>query len=152
MIPYEHPSHCIRLLQRIEREQVTFEDLKGREKRACRELIALGGIRITAGQTLNLSPSDLLADGELNQAKLLDLLKGVPGGSEALALLEENPAANPRQIGDVFRQANSAEWRPETMRSAGVAFRAWVRHAGIETRLRPGRASREMRHDEDTLF
>ncbi len=134
--PYEHPGHCIRLLYRIVNEVIGFESLQGRERRACRELVALGAIVSMADGTLRLSRSDLVQNGMLSSARLLELLSAVPGGAEALDILRRNPAASPHEVAEPLRIANAATWTSETMRGVGVAFRAWARQAGLKTKLR----------------
>ncbi|WP_425888766.1 restriction endonuclease [Micromonospora sp. DT4] len=134
--PYEHPNQCIRLLRRIMHERVAIDDLQGRERRAFRELVALGAVASESDQFIRITWTDLIENGRINEERLLGLLTAVPGGSEAISLLRRNPAATPKEVGEELRKANAADWQSETMRSSGVSFRAWARLAGLDTSLR----------------
>jgi hypothetical protein len=106
------------------------------ERAALRQLLALGAVEADTNDKFRIARPNLVVDGEVSQEILLELLGNVPGGREAIDLIVSNPAANPLEVGQIIGEANSADWKAETTRSAGKNFRAWARHAGIATALR----------------
>jgi hypothetical protein len=91
-----------------------------------------------------------MADGKVSPVILMELLRKVPGGSEAIDLLMQNPAASPSDVGQIFRAAHSADWKPATTLSIGKYFRSWARYAGVPTALRQHAMTAPA--EQDTLF
>jgi len=86
--------------------------------------------------TFRIARPELIVDGKVSQEVLMELLRKVPGGNEAIDLLIQNPAAAPADVGQIFRAAHSADWKLATTQSVGKHFRGWARHAGVPTALR----------------
>jgi hypothetical protein len=132
----ESPGRSIALLSRLTEGPLEMSALDRYERAAVRQLLALGAVRPDTNETIRLARSDLMVDGKVSQSVLVELLRRVPGASEALDLLNGDPAATPLTIGRIICAANLADWQSATTQSVGKYFRSWARHAGISTYLR----------------
>ena len=123
------------------------------ERAAVRQALALGAVEPDTKETFRLARADLIVDGEVSQVALMELLRKVPGGSEAVQLLTTNSAATPLEVGHIISVANSADWKTPTIHGVGKNFRSWARHAGISTmpRQQP-EPNRNVSAEPDTLF
>jgi hypothetical protein len=106
------------------------------ERAALRQLLILGAVEPDTKETFRIARSDLIVNDEVSQVVLMELLRKIPGGSEAMHLLTNYPAATPLDVGRIICTANSADWKTVTIHSVGKNFRSWARHAGISTVLR----------------
>ncbi|MFG1708701.1 hypothetical protein ACFLIM_36440 [Nonomuraea sp. M3C6] len=136
VFPQEPPGPCIALLVKLVNGPLKISALDRYERDSLRQLLALGAVEPDSAEAFRLARPDLISDGKVLQAVLMELLRRVPGGSDALDLLIQNPAASPVDVGRIFHSAHSADWKPATTQSVGKHFRAWARHAGISTRVR----------------
>lgn len=74
---------------------------------------------------------DRLTQARPDTSALREVIARVPGGSEALALLEKDPAVRPEAVGALLRDAFGLPWADSTTKLAGAKFRTWARAAGI---------------------
>lgn len=137
VFPQEPPSRCIAMLLKLVNGPINMHTLNRYERGALRQLLVLGVIKLDTTERFSLARRDLIRDGTVSQGPLLELLRNVPGGNEALGLLMRDPASSPAAVGQIFRSAHSADWKPATTQSIGKYFRSWARYAGIPTSLRP---------------
>jgi hypothetical protein len=133
VFPQNPPGRSIALLMKLTAGPLEMSALNRYERSALRQLLILGAVEADTKETFRVARPDLIVDGEVSQAVLLELLRKVPGGSGAIDLLVDSPAANPLEVGQILRDANSADWKPATTHTTGKSFRAWARHAGIST-------------------
>jgi hypothetical protein len=107
----------------------------------CRtDLIVLG--LIDEGNELrdpDIATSLFSASGSVRAQRLKDLLKAVPGGASAIAMLDKKPDSRSEQIGEIIREAYGLLWSDATIAMAGGKFRAWARAAGVKV-LKPPRS------------
>jgi hypothetical protein len=73
-----------------------------------------------------------LIDSVQRARVLLDLLKGVPGGTNAIELLQSTPRARSEDVGEILRAAYGLPWVASTTKMAGTKFRSWARAAGLQ--------------------
>lgn len=76
------------------------------------------------------------ASGRVDESVLRSLLERVPGGQEALLLLEQEPATEAAAIGNCLREGCGVDWSDTTTSGAGKYFRSWAAAAGVQTRRR----------------
>lgn len=137
VFPQDPPGRSLALLLRLTDGPLEMSVLHRYERAAVRQLLAIEAVRPDTNETIRLARTDLIVDGIVSQRVLMELLSRVPGATEALALLNSDPAATPLSIGRIICAANSADWQPATIQSVGKHFRSWARHAGVSTSLRP---------------
>jgi Restriction endonuclease len=133
VFPQEPSGPCISLLVRLTDGPLRMSTLNRYERDSLRQLLALGAVKPDTTDMFCIARPDLVLEGEVSKTVLMELLKKVPGGSEAVDLLTRNPAAAPAEIGQIFRIAHSADWKVATTQSVGKYFRSWARRAGIVT-------------------
>ncbi len=104
------------------------------KKASFNQLIALRAIKpVDENSGQYLIYPNLMRGGEVDPAVLLGLLRGVPGGPEAISLLEADPAVSATLIGGVFGKAQKVTWTDSTRDLVGRSFFAWARAAGLKT-------------------
>jgi hypothetical protein len=133
VFPQEPSGRSIALLMKLASGPLNMLTLDRYERAALRQLLALGAVEPDTSETFRIARADLIANGKVSQVALMELLRKVPGGSEAVQLLAANPAATPLQIGHIICAANSADWKTPTIHGVGKNFRSWARRAGIST-------------------
>ncbi|MFG3705551.1 restriction endonuclease [Micromonospora sp. NPDC047670] len=136
VFPQEPVGPCIALLLKLVDGPLSMSTLDRYERDSLRQLLALGAVQPESNDTFRIARPNLVRDGKVIEDVLLELLLKVPGGSDALNLLKRNPAASPAEIGQIFQEAHSAEWKYATTQSVGKHFRGWARRAGLFTALR----------------
>jgi hypothetical protein len=99
------------------------------------DLLALG--LLTSEDTA--TDVSVLEGGKFNKDALRKYLIRVPGGDEAIKLLEHNPVAEPAEIGRILSRGYGTEWRETTGGKMGACFRTWAEAAGIEVKRIPRR-------------
>ena len=153
VFPQEPPSRCVAMLLKLANGPININKLNRYERGALRQLLVLGVIEPDTTERFRLSRRDLIRDGEVSQTTLLELLRAVPGGSEGIELLIRDPASTPATVGQIFRSAHSADWKPATTKTVGKHFRSWARYAGLSTSLRSKAASKvEIDNEANALF
>lgn len=99
-----------------------------------RDLLALGLAFIDEAGMYELAiPMSVTSEGEFSPEVLLGQILAVPGGTEAVAMLQADPKATPAELGALLRDAQSVEWSDGTTALAGKHFRAWANRAGVFT-------------------
>lgn len=153
VFPQDPPGRSLALLLRLTDGPLEMSVLDRYERAAVRQLLAIEAVRPDTDETIRLARPDLIVDGRVSQRILMELLSRVPGATEALALLNSDPAATPLSIGRIICAANSADWRSATTQSVGKYFRSWARQAGVSTSLRSQPEARPIATlPSDTLF
>jgi hypothetical protein len=121
-----------------------------RERDAMRDLSLLGAVVLDERDRVTLARPDLASKDGVNGQALAALVRRMPGCDEAFAALEEEPATQPAQLGEMVRAAHGAEWTDATALGVGKYVRSWARLCGIQTQRRksngaPPRTSRRIR-------
>jgi hypothetical protein len=135
--PQSLPSKALQLAEFFVGRRQSFDGTSAELGRAVTDLIALGAAGVdpeTTAVTGRIALYD--REGNLLADVLLDRLRTVPGGAEALDLLRRDPGAPPLVVGACLRAAQHTEWATSTTTWEGKAFRAWARAAGIRTTRR----------------
>jgi hypothetical protein len=107
---------------------------------AVRDLSLLGAIVLDERDRLQLAQLRLVEHGSVNKDALASMVAEMPGCAECFRVLQDDPGASPRLLGQILRQAQGAEWKDATTHSIGKYFRSWARFCGIRTTLRRARA------------
>ena len=153
VFPQEPSGPCVTLLIKLTDGPLRMSVLNRYERDSLRQLLALGAVEPDTADTFRLARRDLILDGKVSEEILMELLRQVPGGNEAIDLLIQSPAASPLEVGRIFHAAHSADWRPATTQAVGKHFRSWARRAGVSTTLRQNlTAGEDALIKLDTLF
>jgi hypothetical protein len=137
VFPNVPPGPSVALLKEIASVEGGAEIPESKQKRrALGQLVALGAVEVdhTAGRVK--VADGLVVGGAIQPAVLLDLLRRVPGGGEAIAAIERDSAIRAKSLGEIFAIALDAKWAEGTKEGVGKSFRGWARHAGLETSRR----------------
>jgi hypothetical protein len=78
---------------------------------------------------------EIFVNGQLDTEALFRGLSQLPGGSECLQLLKEDPSADALTIGSRLRDAYGVNWEDSTAALNGKHFRSWARRAGLSLRV-----------------
>ncbi len=100
------------------------------ERRAIQQLRSLRAVEVD-DDSVAITPGLVNGSG-IVASQLHNLLSRMPGGDAALRLLADDPRADQLQVGEVFRDAYSADWAESTIKIAGKSFRAWAKAAGVD--------------------
>ncbi len=152
--PGSNPGPSMELLRYLA-DPVSFPRPKKRRfVDAVRDLSLLGVVEVADEDQVSLSDRELVQQGEVNAARLRQLVEEQRGMKEAFEVLEANPAATPLELGEALRISHSAEWAESTTKSAGKYIRGWARQCGIDTRLRKTEPKQdgEVAEEQPTLF
>jgi hypothetical protein len=111
----------------------------GRRRRYERALVSLGAVTEAENGAISFVRRDLVADNEITQSILKELLLESVGSAAAIRLISDNPAARPEDVGLAVKEALKADWGAPTAHSVGKNARGWAKAAGLHTEF-PGRA------------
>lgn len=141
--PTTTPGPVIKYLLELEALDRVPAPQDKRTMRALGQLRALGAI-VEDQDSNDLRVLDgLVKHGQLDEQVLLRLLSAVPGGTEALAAISDNPGVSPDDVGAIFQAHQAMSWTAGTRELVGKAFRGWARAAGITTVRRPRQRARK---------
>ncbi len=146
--PHDPPGPSLKLLESIAQAEGPLRVDSRATRRAAGPLIAIRAIEELAPDTFQLLHPELIADGSVVPAELLELMRQAPGAAAGLDTLLERPDSTAMTVGLAMREAAGAGWSDSTIRGLGKHLRAWARSAGLEV-LRPPAAS-AVRHDPST--
>ncbi|MCW5250107.1 restriction endonuclease [Streptomyces sp. SHP 1-2] len=147
-----NPKAALDFLQRLAASPLSQEEMNSlprNSRRAINEVIALGLAHRSNGLII-LSEGVVDSSHQVSASALLDALRTVPGGSNALGRIERDPHVSSYELGAEIRDAIGAEWGQSTLFKVGKDFRSWAKRAGVEV-LR-ARALEESREEDDRLF
>lgn len=122
VFPQEPPGPCIALLVKLIDGPIQMSALNRYERDSLRQLLVLGAVEADTTETFRIARRDLVHDAKVSPTILMELLRNIPGCSEAIELLIRNPAATPVEVGQIFRSAHSADWKPSTTRTVWHTF------------------------------
>jgi hypothetical protein len=126
-------SHALKLA-------VGGQALSGRKERRCeRALVNLGAAVEKEDGTVAFVRQDLVANGEIVQSVLKELLLNSAGSAAAIRLISAKPSAKPEEVGLAVKEALRADWVGPTVHTVGKHARGWAKAAGLHTKF-PGRA------------
>lgn len=104
-------------------------------QKALSDLYVLGVLAADGEFTTHSSQAiEALLSAPPAAALLYELLSNVPGGKNAVALIQADPSVRPEVVGKVLCDAYGLSWAPGTMRGAGSKFRAWASFCGVATK------------------
>lgn len=95
VFPQEPARPCAAMLIRLAAGPLSLSVLNRYERDSLRQLLTLGAVEADTKETFRIARDELIVDGEVSPVILSDLLRNVPGGSEAMDMLIENPGATP---------------------------------------------------------
>jgi hypothetical protein len=145
-VPQEAPARPISILDRVTAGEVVRVAGDGDERDAIRTLVSLGAVSVGTDRVA-VPSADLARLGR--EAALLQMLATVPGGAAGLAVLREDPAADPMTVGEAIRDAAGATWTESTTHGNGGHFRAWAKVAGMP--IPRARRRRNTKHGSGSL-
>lgn len=128
------PKAALDLLLQLASGPITARDyssLPGNQRRAVAELLTLELARQLNGD-IHIVDDVVDSSGQVVQARLISALQGIPGGAQALSLLQGDPQVDNYQLGCVIQDAIGAVWGESTTWKAGKDFRAWAKRAGVQ--------------------
>jgi hypothetical protein len=99
----------------------------------------LHGFERKSGELVIEVPEVFTMDGEVADKILRELMERMPGATEALSALENDPKTSRDAIGEIIASGYGKDWAEGTKRNAGAYFRAWAQNAGVETKRSGGR-------------
>ncbi|SJN20002.1 Dinucleotide-utilizing enzymes involved in molybdopterin and thiamine biosynthesis family 2 [Luteococcus japonicus LSP_Lj1] len=135
--PSRAPGPALELLRRSDGYLVVAPPEK---RQYFRELVALAAVTdVSDYPTTGTIAAGLVVDGEIVEEVLLELLRAVPGGAEAVRGVEANSSVRSVEIGRIFEAAYATTWTDSTRDLVGKSFLAWARAAGLSTRRRSRR-------------
>lgn len=133
VFPQRAPDPSLRLLLEL-RTQSTVSAKKNKSvASSSRDLMALGLVSVNTKMEISLTMENIYTDEGVRQEILLERIKLVPGGAEAIEVLLDDPKARPELLGEILKSAQTTTWTPSTAALAGKYFRAWANRAGIYT-------------------
>ncbi|MDG9677606.1 hypothetical protein [Micromonospora sp. DH14] len=124
------PGPSVQLLLTMDAAGVLYKDLGRAAQRAARGLLLLGLAQEHPKGTVVPAPGSV-RDGSVNPGHIRAGLQRLPGGREAISVLERDPAADIFSIGAILRDACAAEWKDSTTQLNGKHFRSWAKAAGV---------------------
>jgi hypothetical protein len=129
--PQSGPETAIAYLRhKTQKTSMAFKDSS--KQKAINDLYVLGIVDLEGN--LLPSTSDVatkLLSSPPASLDVRELLSRVPGGNEALSLIETQSNASSEKVGEILRDAYGLRWASSTTRMAGTKFRAWARFAGL---------------------
>ena len=134
------PGPAQRLLLRISEFDLRNQDLNRGEQRAMHDLLLLGFVNVKSDAILGAAGS--LESGAMSKSFLGAALRRLPALSSALDLLDRDPAADNKALGECIRGAIGADWRDSTTELSGKQFRSWAKAAGFVSERARFRARR----------
>ncbi|MFG1775834.1 hypothetical protein ACGFIG_05305 [Micromonospora sp. NPDC049048] len=124
------PGPSVQLLLRLDSAGVRYKDLSRASQRAARGLLLLGLAQEHPKGVVVRAPGSV-RDGSVNPVNVRMGLQRLPGGREAISVLERDPAADMFSIGAILRDACAADWKDSTTQLNGKHFRSWAKVAGV---------------------
>jgi hypothetical protein len=109
---------------------------------ALRDLTVLGAVALDARDNVTLARANLVEDGEIATDVINELVRAMPGATDALDALIAEPWLPPTAVGGMMRDSIGAGWSEATTVSNGKYLRSWARLCGVRTRMRPPVSSR----------
>lgn len=146
------PARAIKLLEALASGPTHVDELPrlGKDhQKAVRELLVLGLV-IQSGQYLAAAEGVLDGDGNVIQEAIINALRTVPGGSEAVDALIADANISNHEIGRIIRERIGVAWEASTTFTVGKDFRGWVKRGGI--RVGRARAVDAVHQGNEVLF
>ncbi|TMU93681.1 hypothetical protein FGK60_30340 [Streptomyces sp. DASNCL29] len=128
------PKAAFDLLERLSRSPINarqYGSLPKRERRAVTELLTLN-LAQRLNDDIHMADDVLDNSGQVIPSRVLSALQRVPGGVEALSLLQTDPRVSNYQLGIVMQEAIGAAWEESTIWQVGKDFRSWAKRAGAQ--------------------
>ncbi|GHH69849.1 hypothetical protein GCM10018793_02950 [Streptomyces sulfonofaciens] len=128
------PKAAFDMLKKLSTSPVTtreYRSLSKRDRRALTELLTLN-LAQRLNDEIHIADDVLDSSGQVIPSKILGALQQVPGGTEALNLIESDPRVSNYELGVVMQEALGAVWEESTVWQVGKDFRSWAKRAGAQ--------------------
>ncbi|MGW1504733.1 nSTAND1 domain-containing NTPase [Streptomyces mirabilis] len=149
------PKTAFDLLKQLSNSPITarqYNSLPRIQRRAVTELLKLSLAQQLNGE-IHIADAVVDESGQVVPSRILDALRKVPGGAQALGLLESDPQVSNHQLGFVIQEALGTTWEDSTAWQVGKDFRSWAKRAGVKVlRARAFDAPHNDNEDSFRLF
>ncbi|TDT28531.1 restriction endonuclease [Streptomyces sp. BK208] len=149
------PKAAFDMLKQLSTSPITvrqYRALPQRNRRALTELLTLN-LAQRLNEDIHIANDVLDSSGQVIPSKVLRALQSIPGGAEALNLIESDPRVSNYELGVVMQEALGAVWEESTVWQVGKDFRSWAKRAGAQVvRARVFEASSEEDEEPYRLF
>ncbi|MDR6597061.1 restriction endonuclease [Saccharothrix longispora] len=121
---------CLRLLKELSIRPRSIPELSRDERKFIAALASLNLVSWSDADGYRSLPG-VVVGGSIVQERLLEALRALPGGAQALAELDADPKVENPKLGSIIKSAVGAAWKPVTVSDVGGAFRSWAKAAGV---------------------